>query len=181
MTPPSRQLGLKAAAAIVIGNADIATIGAGVFTSAGFQAAYQFKDPLTMMSTWIVGGVVALCGAAVYAGARLDDAEGRAASTSTCATHITRAGRVHERLGVADRPPVLDADRGGGAAVLVVPRGAVSGARRQRTVIKAIACVLIAGMTALHAFDTRIAGRVQTIFTIVKVALITGFRGSRAW
>src|ERR1700742_527329 len=42
-------------------------IGAGVFTGAGFQAAYSFKDPMSMMSTWVVGGVIALCGAACYA------------------------------------------------------------------------------------------------------------------
>ena len=63
MTPPKRQLGIAVAAALVVAN----MIGSGVFTSAGFQAAYSFKDPLTMMSTWVVGGVIALCGAAVYA------------------------------------------------------------------------------------------------------------------
>src|SRR5947209_1413706 len=63
MTPPKRQLGIAIAAAIVIAN----MIGSGVFVGAGYQAAYNFKDPLTMMSTWVVGGIIALCGAATYA------------------------------------------------------------------------------------------------------------------
>ncbi len=57
-----RQLGVWAAAAIVIAN----MIGAGVFTTAGWQAQ-ALHDPTTMLLTWVVGGVVALCGAAAYA------------------------------------------------------------------------------------------------------------------
>src|SRR5687767_9400987 len=41
-------------------------IGTGVFTSTGFQAA-SLKDPWTILLCWIIGGVVALCGAATYA------------------------------------------------------------------------------------------------------------------
>ena len=62
MTPPKRQLGLGVAAAIVIAN----MIGTGVFTSTGFQAR-SLHDPMTILLAWVVGGVLALCGAAVYA------------------------------------------------------------------------------------------------------------------
>src|SRR4029077_10209631 len=40
---------------------------------------------------------------------------------------------------------------------------------------KTIACALILGMTMLHAYDTRLGGRVQTGFTIAKVVLIVVF------
>nr|MBP9088192.1 amino acid permease [Kofleriaceae bacterium] len=60
--PPARRFGLSVAIAIVIAN----MIGTGVFTSAGFQAA-ALHDPKTMILTWVVGGVLALCGAAAYA------------------------------------------------------------------------------------------------------------------
>jgi APA family basic amino acid/polyamine antiporter len=40
---------------------------------------------------------------------------------------------------------------------------------------QAIAIALIAGITALHAFDTKIGGRVQAVFTAVKVLLIAVF------
>ena len=62
MTPPKRQLGLGITAAIVIAN----MIGTGVFTSTGFQA-HDLHDPKTILLAWVVGGVVALCGAACYA------------------------------------------------------------------------------------------------------------------
>src|SRR5687768_10119817 len=57
-----RQLGLWSAAAIVIAN----MIGAGVFTSAGYQAR-ALHDPATMLLTWVIGGAIALCGALAYA------------------------------------------------------------------------------------------------------------------
>src|SRR5215470_16618029 len=41
-------------------------IGTGVFTSTGFQA-HDLRDPATILIAWIVGGVLALCGAAAYA------------------------------------------------------------------------------------------------------------------
>src|SRR4051812_9754711 len=41
-------------------------IGTGVFTSTGFQA-HDLHDPATILIAWVVGGVLALCGAATYA------------------------------------------------------------------------------------------------------------------
>src|SRR5512134_3745696 len=41
-------------------------IGTGVFTSTGFQAA-SLHDPMTILLCWVVGGLLALCGAAAYA------------------------------------------------------------------------------------------------------------------
>lgn len=43
-------------------------IGTGIFTSLGFQVHPEFgiPDPFAIMVIWIVGGVIALCGATVY-------------------------------------------------------------------------------------------------------------------
>src|SRR5204863_4763553 len=57
-----RQLGLGITAAIVIAN----MIGTGVFTGTGFNA-HDLHDPKTILVAWIVGGIVALAGAACYA------------------------------------------------------------------------------------------------------------------
>ena len=62
MTAPKRRLGLTVTAAIVVAN----MIGTGVFTSTGYQAI-SLHDPKTILLAWIVGGVIALCGAACYA------------------------------------------------------------------------------------------------------------------
>jgi APA family basic amino acid/polyamine antiporter len=69
----TRSVGLRSAAAIVVAN----MIGAGIFTTTGFQAA-ALGDPVTIYALWIVGGVLALCGALAYAelGAALPQAGG---------------------------------------------------------------------------------------------------------
>jgi APA family basic amino acid/polyamine antiporter len=171
MTPPKRQLGITIAAAIVIAN----MIGAGVFTSAGYQAAYNFKDPLTMMSTWIVGGVVALSGAAVYA---------------ELGSLMPRAGGEYVYLREAYHPAVgfmsgwvslfVGFSMPIAAAALLFSSyvGALIPGASDPIATKVIACTLIAAMTALHAFDTKLGGRVQTGFTIAKVVLIIVFVGA---
>ena len=62
MTLPKRQLGLGITAAIVIAN----MIGTGVFTGTGYNAN-ALHDPKTILLAWVIGGIVALCGAACYA------------------------------------------------------------------------------------------------------------------
>jgi len=168
VTPPKRQLGIAIAAAIVIAN----MIGAGVFTSAGFQAAFNFKDPVTMMSTWVVGGVIALCGAAVYAelGASMPRAGGE---------YVYLREAYHPAVGfmsgwvslvVGFSMPIAAA-----AMLFASYLGAVFPELGDTVTTKIIASSLIVAMTVLHAFDTRLGGRVQTGFTIAKVVLIVVF------
>jgi len=57
-----RGIGLKSATALVIAN----IIGAGIFTSTGFQAGV-LGHPGYIFLLWIVGGILALCGALCYA------------------------------------------------------------------------------------------------------------------
>jgi basic amino acid/polyamine antiporter, APA family len=58
---PRRTIGFFTASSIVIAN----IIGTGIFTSLGFQLAdIQSGFPLLML--WIIGGIVALCGALCY-------------------------------------------------------------------------------------------------------------------
>ncbi|MEQ1855135.1 MAG: amino acid permease [Longimicrobiales bacterium] len=75
MTVPvlERHLSLKSATALVIAN----MIGAGIFTTTGFQAA-DLRHPLLIFALWIVGGMLALLGALCYAelGAMMPEAGG---------------------------------------------------------------------------------------------------------
>ena len=57
-----RGIGLKSATALVIAN----IIGAGIFTSTGFQAG-ALGHPGYIFLLWIVGGILAICGALCYA------------------------------------------------------------------------------------------------------------------
>ena len=56
-----RKLGLVPATSIVVAN----MIGAGIFTTSGLLMD-QLHNPLLMLSLWIGGGVIALCGALSY-------------------------------------------------------------------------------------------------------------------
>ncbi len=168
MTPPKRQLGIAVAASIVIAN----MIGAGVFTSAGFQAAYSFKDPWTMMSTWLVGGVIALCGAATYAelGSLMPKAGGE---------YVYLREAYHPAVGFMSGWVSLVAGFSmpiAAAALLFSSYvAALFPALGDPYIVKGVACALIVALASVHAFDTRIAGRVQTAFTAIKVVLISGF------
>lgn len=56
-----RQLGLFPTTNIVVAN----MIGAGIFTTSGLLMA-GLNDPLLMLTLWVVGGIIALCGALSY-------------------------------------------------------------------------------------------------------------------
>lgn len=168
MTPPKRQLGIAIAAAIVVAN----MIGSGVFTIPGFQAAYSFQDPWTMMSTWVVGGLIALCGAATYAelGSMMPHAGGE---------YVYLRDAYHPGVGFMSGLVSLvvgfSAPIAAAALMFASYLGAVFPGLSSTVAIKVVACALILAMTALHAFDTRVGGRVQTGFTIAKVTLIVVF------
>lgn len=68
-----RQLGLFPATNIVVAN----MIGAGIFTTSGLLMS-GLHDPLVMIVLWVVGGIVALCGALSYSelGAAMPEAGG---------------------------------------------------------------------------------------------------------
>jgi len=163
-----RQLGVWAAAAMVVAN----MIGSGVFTSAGFQAK-ALHDPITMLLTWVVGAVFALCGAAAYGelGAMMPRVGGEY-------VYLRRA--YHPVVGVMSGWASLFAGFSApiAAAALLFSGylGSVLGIRDPSHQM-VIAIALIVAMTALHAVDTVVGGRVQTVFSAAKVLLIAGFVG----
>src|ERR1051326_2270956 len=58
---PLKKVGLYTATSIVIAN----MVGTGVFTSLGFQL-FDIHSVFSLLMLWIVGGIVALCGALCY-------------------------------------------------------------------------------------------------------------------
>ena len=61
VTRKSHVLGLWTLVALVVAN----MIGAGVFTTSGF-ALGDLGSPLRVLAAWIIGGLLALCGALSY-------------------------------------------------------------------------------------------------------------------
>ncbi|MEO7731974.1 MAG: APC family permease [Kofleriaceae bacterium] len=187
MTPPRRQLGFAVTAAIVVAN----MIGTGVFTSTGFQA-HDLHDPPTILIAWIVGGVLALCGAATYAelGSMMPRAGGE---------YVYLREAYHPAAGFMSGWVSLTAGFSAPIAAAAIAFAAylsrlvpalagpapwatasldVSGHHIFTFALgsqQAVAIGLIALVTLLHAFDTKLGGRVQAVFTAAKVLLIVGF------
>ena len=57
-----RRLNLLDATLLIIGN----VVGAGIFTTSGFLAG-ELPQPLFFIGIWIIGGLLTLCGALIYA------------------------------------------------------------------------------------------------------------------
>ena len=167
MTPPRRQLGLVVTSAIVIAN----MIGTGVFIGTGFNAA-SLHDPITILLLWGVGGVLALCGAACYAelGSMMPRAGGEYVYLREAYHPVVgfMSGWISLTAGFS-APIALAAKAFAKYLAVIVP--GISGSTGEAVV----AIALILAVTALHAFDTRIGGRVQAVFTAIKVALIVAF------
>jgi APA family basic amino acid/polyamine antiporter len=142
-------------------------IGTGVFTSLGFQLeVLRTGFPLLML--WVVGGVVALCGALTYAelGAALPRSGGEYAFLSR-AMHPAAgfvAGWVSATIGFA-APTALAAMTFGGYLGALLP--GVSP--------RLLALLLVAGLTAAHMATRRSSGSTQMALTGVKLLLIVGF------
>ena len=62
MTKTTTKFGVNTATSIVVAN----MIGTGVFTSLGFQLLDIQAAPVILL-LWVVGGLLALCGALCYA------------------------------------------------------------------------------------------------------------------
>jgi basic amino acid/polyamine antiporter, APA family len=167
VTAPRRQLGLGITAAIVVAN----MIGTGVFTSTGHQAKSLF-DPTTILICWVVGGVIALCGAACYA---------------ELGTLMPKAGGEYVYLREAYHPAMgfmsgwVSMTAGFSAAIatsaLLFSKylGTIVPGIESAAMQKLVASALILAIAVMHGFDTKLGGRVQQAFTIMKVVLIVAF------
>lgn len=157
---------LMSSSTIVIAN----MIGTGVFTSLGFQLL-EIQSGFVILMLWVVGGLVALCGALSYAelGAALPRSGGEYNFLSRiyhpAAGFIS--GWVSSTIGFA-APTALVALTSGtylAAALPFLPDSAA----------KWVAATLVITLAATHASHRNNSARVQNSFTLVKVALIALF------
>jgi APA family basic amino acid/polyamine antiporter len=159
------RLGFVAAAAIVVAN----MIGTGIFTSTGYQAI-GMQDAGTILVAWLVGGVLALCGASAYAelGSMMPKAGGE---------YVYLREAYHPLVGFLSGWTSLLAGFSAPIGVAALAFGTYGAqvfpglAGNERY----LGVGLILAMTALHGFDTVLGGRVQAVFSIGKAALIVVF------
>jgi len=153
----------RTATAIVIAN----MIGTGVFTSLGFQLV-NIQSYVGIMALWLVGGIVALCGALSYAelASRLPRSGGEYNFLTQiyhpCAGFIS--GWVSATVGFA-APTALAAMTFGTYLQAVVPG--------VPPMFSASLLVIVSVM--IHATSHRNSGALQSVFTLLKIGLILGF------
>ncbi len=155
-------IGWPTASAIVIAN----MIGAGIFTSLGFQLV-NTQNSWSILILWLLGGVVALCGALSYA---------------ELGTYWQRSGGEYHYLSKAFHPllgylsgwvsltigfsaPVALA--GMALGQYVAPYLGISGVQ--------LAVPVILAVSLFHSFSIRKSGLLQNITTLLKISLILVF------
>ncbi len=156
--------------AVVIAN----MIGTGVFTSLGFQLV-DLKSGFVLLMLWAVGGIAAVCGAMTYA--ELGAAMPRSGGEYNFLARIYHpaagfvSGWVSATIGFA-APTALAAITFAAYATSALPGASDPWLR------KLLAAGLVIVLTVLHAGSRRNSGGVQTVFTILKVAVIVVFCGA---
>jgi len=143
------------------------TIGTGVFTSLGFQLE-AFSNPLVILALWILGGMTALCGAFLYS-----ELESRFPGSGG-ETHFAQvlygpgmgflAGWVSIIAGFA----IPIAATAYACSRYLLPTGSPENS------YLFFAAFLVVAVSILNFFSTRLIGRVQNFFVILKICMILG-------
>lgn len=147
-------------------------VGTGVFTSLGYQLA-DIRSVFVLLLLWVVGGIVALCGAMSYAelGAALPRSGGEYNFLSKI--YHPAAGFVSgwnsALIGFA-APVALAAITFGTYFVTILP-----GVETDSWIVKLLAAALVLIMTIVHCSSRENSARTQIAFTAFKVVLILLF------
>ena len=159
-TSTTRSIRLLHAVGLVVAN----MIGTGIFTTTGLLSE-QLGSPVWILVVWLVGGLVALCGADVYAelGALMPRAGGEY-------VYLSRA--IHPAAGFLSGWVSLVVGFSAPIAASAIAFGTYLAAVVPRVSPTAAAVVLIAAVTALHMTSVRWGARLQTAFTALKVGLL---------
>jgi len=156
----SRKFGASTALAIVVAN----MIGTGVFTSLGFQLL-DIQSGFVLLMLWIIGGVVALCGALSYA---------------ELGASFPRSGGEYHFLSQTIHPGVgfisgwVSATIGFAAptALVAITFGQYLSALWPTVSATGLAIGLILLLAGVHSINHRSSSGVQSSFTLIKVVLI---------
>ncbi len=166
---PLNKFRFSTVTAVVIAN----MVGTGVFTSLGFQLL-EIRSGFVLLMLWLVGGIVAFCGAMTYA---------------ELGAALPRSGGEYNFLGRIYHPAVgfvsgwISATIGFAAptalAAITFAAYASSSFPGEATdwQLKGLACALVILLTVVHASNRRNSGGLQLGFTLIKVAVIVAFCG----
>jgi len=171
-----RKLGLFPLTNIVIAN----MVGAGIFTTSGLLMA-DLHSPLVMLGLWLVGGLVALCGALSYGelGAAFPHAGGEYAFLSRLYHPVLGflSGWVSFFVGFS--APIAASAIGFSEYLTrafpgLLHPGLIPGPHEAADMKKLYAILIIAAFTVLHTRGLEAGARVQNALTGLKILLIVG-------
>src|SRR6184192_123992 len=163
-TRPRRRLGLFDATMIVMGG----IVGAGIFANPS-EVAHRVHTPFLILSVWVLGGLIAMCGAFIWA---------------ELATRLpAAAGGQYVYLREAYHPAVafvygwgllLVTQTGGMAAVAVIFASYFRALTGVGWNDSAIAAVVLLTLTGINCFGARAGSNVQSVFMLLRIAAIVG-------
>ena len=158
-----RTLSLTAASVTVVAN----MIGTGVFTTTGLMAGMGAGSGDILMA-WLIGGVIALCGALSYGevGANLPHSGGE---------YYYLSRLLHPAVGFMSGVVSLVVGFAAPIAATSIALNLYVATVVPGWPVPQMAALTIIVLSLLHGLDLHIGSRVQTAITIVKVALILIF------
>jgi basic amino acid/polyamine antiporter, APA family len=156
-------IGFYTATSIVIAN----MIGTGVFTSLGFQVGGT-NSVFALLLLWVIGGVVALCGALAYG-------ELAAAMPRSGGEYHYLSKIFHPAIGFLSGWVSVTVGFAAPVALAAMALGSYSSKVFEGINPVIIACSVVAALTLIHSTDLRLGSRFQNVFTFLKVALIVIF------
>jgi APA family basic amino acid/polyamine antiporter len=163
MSVTKKSIGFYTATSLVIAN----MIGTGVFTSLGFQVL-GIHSVFSLLLLWIIGGVIALCGALSYGelGAAMPKSGGEYQYLSKIFHPVIGflSGWVSVTVGFA-APTALAAMAMGLYATKVFPVLSPT----------ILASSLVVILTLIHTLNMRVGRSFQNVFTTIKLVLIVLF------
>lgn len=161
-------LGVKTLAALVVAN----MIGAGVFTTSGFALA-DLGSPGRVLAAWLVGGVLALCGALSYGAlVRVMPESG--------GEYVFLARAIHPGAGFVAGWISLLAGFTSSIAYSAMTFAAYAAPQVPAPAQKAVATLVLGVAVLLHALRVRQGAWAQNAAVAVKLALMLGFCGYAA-
>ena len=163
-------LGLVTLIGLVIAN----MIGAGVFTTSGF-ALGDLGSPVLVLAAWLIGGIVAICGALSYGAlSQLLPVSG--------GEYLFLSRSIHPLAGFVAGWISLLAGFTGAIAISAITFAVylLPGAAEMKIEANIIATLVILAGVAIHGIRVRHGAAIQNITVALKLLLILFFIGSVA-
>ncbi|QHT71598.1 amino acid permease [Rhodocytophaga rosea] len=158
-----KTIGLHTAASIAIAN----MVGTGVFTSLGYQVV-DIQSVFALIMLWIVGGIIALCGALSYG--ELGTALPRSGGEYHLLTAI-----YHPAMGFLSGWVSATAGFVAPTAIAAIALGKYTAVVFPSVPVNHLAAVVVIVFAVIHSISIRLGSYFQNFFTLIKIGVMLIF------